>query len=178
VRCLVLAICRFTNKSSYHHLVRQHSAANLHVTLQLYSQMLAPPQSLQVLIWRLCWQMLVPPQSLHLLLRRLCSQMLPPPQSLKVLLMRLCWQMPAPHLLLWQLFSHFRRPLCCALSCRIPLSPPPPAPPCSSASSACCPRRVVVILLTSSSTRGTCPAASRARTCPALPLLHYWPLPR
>ena len=38
--------------------------------------MLAPPQSLQVLLWRLCSQMLAPPQFLHLLLSRLCSQML------------------------------------------------------------------------------------------------------
>ena len=43
----------------------------------------APPQSLHLLLWRLCWQMLAPPQSLQLLLRRLCWQMLVPPQSLQ-----------------------------------------------------------------------------------------------
>ena len=71
--------------------------------------------------------------------------------------MRLCWQMPAPHLLLLQ-FS--RLPLLLRIVGLLP-------------------RRVVVILLTSSSTR-TCSAASasRAHTCPALPLLHFWPLPR
>ena len=73
--------------------------------------MLAPPQSLQTLLRRLCWQMLAPPQSLHLLLSRLCWQMLVPPQYLQELLMRLCWQMPVPpqslHLLLWRLCSHF-----------------------------------------------------------------------
>ena len=58
--------------------------------------MLAPPQSLQVFLTRLCWQMLVPPQSLQVLLRRLCGQMLVPPQSLHLLLMQLCWQMPVP----------------------------------------------------------------------------------
>jgi len=44
--------------------------------------MLAPPQSLQMHLSRLCGQMLAPPQSLHLLLWRLCWQMLVPPQSL------------------------------------------------------------------------------------------------
>ena len=48
--------------------------------------MLVPPQSLQTLLWRLCWQMPAPPQCLHALLRRLCSQMLTPPQSLQALL--------------------------------------------------------------------------------------------
>ena len=43
--------------------------------------MLVPPQSLQVLLRRLCWQMLAPPQSLQVLLLRLCWQMLVPPQS-------------------------------------------------------------------------------------------------
>ena len=58
--------------------------------------MLAPPQSLQTLLMRLCWQMLVPPQSLQVLLMRLCWQMPVPPQSLQVLLLRICWQMPVP----------------------------------------------------------------------------------
>ena len=73
--------------------------------------MLFPPQSLQVLLCRLCSQMLVPPQSLQLLLSRLCWQMLVPPQSLHLLLWRLCWQMLAPpqslHWLLRRLCSHF-----------------------------------------------------------------------
>ena len=56
----------------------------------------APPQSLQALLWRLCWQMPVPPQSLQVLLRRLCGQMLAPPQSLQMLLWRLCGQMLVP----------------------------------------------------------------------------------
>ena len=38
--------------------------------------MLAPPQSLQVLLMRLCSQMLAPPQSLHLRLWQLCSHYL------------------------------------------------------------------------------------------------------
>ena len=35
---------------------------------------------------RLCWQMLAPPQSLQVLLMQLCSQMLAPPQSLQLCL--------------------------------------------------------------------------------------------
>jgi hypothetical protein len=57
------------------------------VVMRLCSQLLAHPQSLQVLLMRLCWQMLSP-QSLHSLLRRLCWQMPAPPQSLQVLLMQ------------------------------------------------------------------------------------------
>ena len=41
-----------------------------------------PPQSLHLLLTRLCSQMEAPAQSLHWLLRRLCSQMEAPPQSL------------------------------------------------------------------------------------------------
>jgi hypothetical protein len=37
--------------------------------------MLAPPHSLQLLLWRWCWQMPDPPHSLHSLLLRWCWQM-------------------------------------------------------------------------------------------------------
>ena len=47
----------------------------------LAALMLLPPQSLHVLLTRLCSQMEAPPQSLHTALRFLCSQMLLPPQS-------------------------------------------------------------------------------------------------
>ena len=50
------------------------------------TQMEAPPQSLHVLLTRLCSQMEAPPQSLHWVLRRLCSQMEAPPQSLHLFL--------------------------------------------------------------------------------------------
>jgi hypothetical protein len=75
--------------------------------------MLAPLQSLHLLLRRLCLQMLAPPQSLHLLLIRLCWQMLAPPQSLQVYLSRLC--------------SHFLRPPESAAQCALPLTLPPPA---------------------------------------------------
>jgi len=75
---------------------------------------LLPPQSLHLVLMRLCWQMLVPPQSLQVPLRWLCWQMVVSPQSLQVLLARLC--------------SHFLRvPFPCAAS----LSLPPPFPPAS-----------------------------------------------
>ena len=73
--------------------------------------MLAPPQSLHLLLWRLCWQMLVPPQSLHLLLSRLCGQILVHPQSLHCFLCRLCAQMLAPPQSLQMLFSRPMRTL-------------------------------------------------------------------
>jgi hypothetical protein len=78
---------------------------------------LLPPQSLHLVLMRLCWQlwqMLVPPQSLQVPLRWLCWQMVVSPQSLQVLLARLC--------------SHFLRvPFPSAAS----LSLPPPFPPAS-----------------------------------------------
>ena len=49
--------------------------------MRLCQQMLAPPQSLHLLLMQLCGQMLAPPQSLHWLLRRRCAQTLTPPQS-------------------------------------------------------------------------------------------------
>ena len=61
-----------------------------------WAQMLAPPQSLQALLMRLCRQMLVPPQSLHCFLPRWCSQILAPPHSRQSLRMRWCGQMLAP----------------------------------------------------------------------------------
>ena len=158
------------------------------VPLAVCSQMFMPPQSLQVLLSRLCSQMLALPAvlagaplavmprvadvgSLHGLRRRLCSQMRAPPQFLHWLLLRLCWQMQAPpqslHVLLWRLCSHFLRPLCGALSrclC-LPFSPPLPASPCSTGiiktAPPCCRQS------TPRGTRDTCPAATRARTFPA-----------
>ena len=59
-----------------------------------FSQILAPPQSLHLFLWRLCSWMLVLPRSLQLLPWRLCSLMLVPPQSLRSLLTRL-WA-PSP----------------------------------------------------------------------------------
>jgi hypothetical protein len=51
------------------------------------------PETLQMLLMRLCsQQMLEPPHCLHLLLLRLCSQMLDPPHGVHSLLMRLCLQ--------------------------------------------------------------------------------------
>jgi len=83
-----------------------------------------PPQSLQMILRRLCWQMLAPPQSLQALLWRLCSQMLVPPQSLHLLLTRLCWQMLAPpqslQLLLWRLRIYTRPPIGCLRISRPP----------------------------------------------------------
>ena len=77
-------------------------------------QSLHSPQSLQVLLMRLCSQMPAPPQSLHWLMMRFCWRMLGPPQSLHLLLMRPCSQMPAPlqslHPLLWRLYLLFLRP--------------------------------------------------------------------
>ena len=109
-------------------------------------QMLAPPHSLHVLLWRWCGQMLAPallacassalvlaeacpPHSLHALLRRWCWQMLAPPHSLHWLLLRWCSQMPAPphslHMLLTRWCGH-RPPLRVAPSAVAPAVAPDP----------------------------------------------------
>ena len=106
----------------------------LHLLLRRLSlQMLVTPQSLQVLLSRLCWQMLAPPnppQSLQVLLRRFNS-MLADARASSVLanaLMWLCWQMPMPpqsvQVLHWWLSLHLHNRLDEPVLCLcLPLSP-------------------------------------------------------
>jgi len=86
-------LCSIGHQRRRHHVFRRRSLHSLHMRLCL--QVLAPPQSLQVCLRRLCWQMLAPlaVPAHQVLLQRLCSQMLVPAQSLQVHLQRLCWQM-------------------------------------------------------------------------------------
>jgi hypothetical protein len=156
-------------------------------------QMLAPLQSLHPLLWRLCWQMPVPPQSLHLLLMRLCSKMLLhavlAPAPLAVMLAdagapAVLAPVPAAVMLAdpGTLAALALSPLAVMLAlvapplrCAHPLPLPPPflpatRPPCSHHQShgrpAAPPR---CRQPAPRGTRGTFPAASRARNLPHSP---------
>ena len=141
---------------------------------------------------RLCWQMLAPPQSLQTLLSRLCEQMLAPPQFLLMSssggyagrypcprspcirsscgYAGRCWRprSPCPHA-----SACCVRPsslpssggLLCASSFAPPVLRSPPPWPAAAAPVRNLPR------LAPRGTRGTYPAASRARTCPCAPAL-------